>query len=48
MAPELIVAEQAAALGDRDANGVSHAIKHIEAGTDNLLRTLARLERSLD
>ncbi len=38
----------AAALGYRDASGVSHAIKRIEAGTDDLRRSLARLERSLD
>ena len=39
---------KAAALGYRDASGVSHAIKRIEAGTDDLRRALARLERSLD
>ena len=38
----------AAALGYRDASGVSRAIHRIEAGTDDLLRSLARLERSLD
>ena len=38
----------AAALGYRDASGVSHAIKRIEAGTGDLRRSLARLERSLD
>ena len=38
----------AAALGYRDASGVSHAIKRIEAGPGDLRRSLARLERSLD
>ena len=38
----------AAALGYRDASGVSHAIHRIEAATDDLHRSLARLERSLD
>ena len=38
----------AAALGYRDVNGVSHAIHRIEAGTDHLPGSLARLERSLD
>ena len=38
----------AAALGYRDGSGVSHAIQRIEAGTDDLRRLLARLERTLD
>ena len=38
----------AAALGYGDASGVSHAIHRIEAGTDDLRRSRARLERSLD
>ena len=38
----------AAALGYRDASGVSQAIHRMEAGTDDLRGSLARLERSLD
>ncbi len=37
----------AAALGYRDASGVSHAIRRIEAGTDDVRKVVSRIEGSL-